>query len=290
MTRYSPLWQQANAYPAGLDRLLVAALWPRGGATGAALSAVANTMNVTIPPGTVAVPLQAGQGAALCAWDAAEVVTLAAAPPAGQTRIDLVIAQVRDNAIDGGPNNDFVFAVVTGVPAANNPAVPATPANAAALCQVTVPAAAANLNGATVTERRAGTLDVPGVVAQTIGAAIDAGQGQTVCTLNFLARQGRRYRITGRAQCSNIWASVPADGSTYGWVNLIVAGTSVQLARNDAYASNRQLVGSTFQTYDQVAADAVVTATMTHNYGGNATGRFAAGASALLAEDIGAAR
>lgn len=155
MTRYSPLWQQGNAYPAGLDRSLFSALWPNGGGLlGAVLAAVANTMNVNIPPGTIAVPLQAGQGVALCTWDAAEVVTLGGSPPSGQTRIDLVVAQVRDNAIDGGPNNDFLFQVVPGVPAATAPAVPATPANALAIGQVTVPGAAANLNGATVTDLR----------------------------------------------------------------------------------------------------------------------------------------
>jgi hypothetical protein len=115
-------------------------------------------MNVSIAPGTVAVPLQAGQGAALCRWDAAEVVTLAAAPPSGQSRIDLVIAQVRDNALDAGGNNDFIFASVTGTPASANPAVPTTPPNALVLYQVLVPGAVANLNTATLTDVRSLTL------------------------------------------------------------------------------------------------------------------------------------
>jgi hypothetical protein len=132
-------------------------------------------MNISVPPGTAAVPLQAGQGTALCVWDAAEVVTLAAAThPAGQTRIDLVVAQVRDNAIDGGANNDFVFASVTGVPAASNPAVPAVPTNAYAVCQVLVPGAVANLNTATVTDMRR-TLALQRSTARVYLAVTQAG-------------------------------------------------------------------------------------------------------------------
>jgi hypothetical protein len=156
VTRYAPLWQQANTYAATLDRALLAAAFPYGGLLlpGGAVTAVAATMNVSVAPGTMIVPLQAGQGSAVCRWDAAEVVTLAAAPPGGQSRIDLVVCQVRDNALDSGGNNDFVFTNVTGTPAASNPAVPATPTNALACTQVLVPGGVANLNTATLTEVR----------------------------------------------------------------------------------------------------------------------------------------
>ena len=160
------LWQQAGNYPAVADRGLLAALWPTGGASGAVVTAVNNTMTVSVAVGSAAVPLQSGNGTALCRWDAPEVPpALNASPPSGQSRIDLVICQVRDNAIDAGPNNDFVLAVVTGTPAASNPAVPATPANALALATVTVPGAAANLNAASIVDRRPGglTTAVPAV-------------------------------------------------------------------------------------------------------------------------------
>jgi hypothetical protein len=151
MTRYAPLWQQAGSYAASLDRSLLNTIWPSGGGVGAAVTAVAGTMTVSVAPGTVVVPLQAGQGCALCRWDAAEVPpVLAAAPPSGQSRIDVICVQVRDNALDSGGNNDFVFAVVTGTPAASNPATPATPVNAYAVANVTVPGAAANLNSAAI--------------------------------------------------------------------------------------------------------------------------------------------
>ena len=71
MTKYQPLWQQAGSYAASVDRGLLGTLWPAGGVTGAAVAAVANTMQVQAAPGTVAVPMQAGQGTELCRWDAA---------------------------------------------------------------------------------------------------------------------------------------------------------------------------------------------------------------------------
>ena len=180
MTRYAPLWQQAGSYPAQLDRYLLGALWPGGGVLGGVVTAVANTMTVSIAPGSVAVPLAPGQGTALCHWDAAEVVTLDAAPPSGQSRVDLIVAQVRDAAIDAGANNDFIFAVVkgtaaltaTGRPGAEEgdddepeaeqqASAPAVPANALALYAVTVPGGAANLNGATIAPVTLNPLAVP---------------------------------------------------------------------------------------------------------------------------------
>ena len=150
MTRYAPLWQQAGDYPAQLDRGLIAALWPLGGVLGGAVTVLTNTMNVSVAAGSAAVPLQTGQGTALCRWDAPEVVTLAAAPGTGTSRIDLIIAQVRDNAIDSGANNDFIISAITGTAAASNPAVPATPANALAIATVSVAGAAANLNSSVI--------------------------------------------------------------------------------------------------------------------------------------------
>src|ERR1700729_2222070 len=160
MTRYAPLWQQAGNYTAQVDRQLVAALWPSGGAVGATPFPTANTMLMNYPAGWCAVPLSGNNGTALCRWDANEQVTIGAAPGAGTSRIDLVVCQVRDNALDAGANNDFWFVVVPGVPAAS-PVPPATPANAYVMTAVTVPASVANLNTATITDRRSAGLAVP---------------------------------------------------------------------------------------------------------------------------------
>jgi hypothetical protein len=154
MTRFTPLWQQGGSYAASVDRNLITAAFPNGGGVGAIPTTVANTMNVTIPPGYAAVPLQAGANTALCRWDAAEVVTSPAAPPAGNTRIDVVVLQVRDPQLDAGVNNDFVFLVVSGANSTGTPVAPAVPANALAMVQYTVGAAVANLNASAIVDRR----------------------------------------------------------------------------------------------------------------------------------------
>jgi hypothetical protein len=167
MARHQPLWQTALSYPAQNDRFLMAALWPAGAALGGVVTAVAGTMNVSVAAGSAGVPLALGEGGALCHWDAAEVVTLPAAPPAGQARDDLVIVQVRDPDIDGGANNDFIVTALTGTPAAydevsTQPAAgdvsplvaPPVPANALALAEVRVVGGQANLNTATISDRR----------------------------------------------------------------------------------------------------------------------------------------
>lgn len=156
MTRFTPLWQQAGSYPANVDRALLAALWPVPAAVGAAAAAVTNTMNVSIPPGTIAVPLQSGQHTALCRWDAAEVVSSPAAPAAGMYRNDLVVCQVRDPALDSGVNNDFIFLVIPGTPAATAPPTPAVPANAAPVSVYQLTGGIANLNGVTISDARRG--------------------------------------------------------------------------------------------------------------------------------------
>jgi hypothetical protein len=153
MTRHTPLWQQASAYSAAYDRGLIATLYPLGGASGARPSPVANSMSWNIPVGRCAVPLSDGT-CQLCVWDAVEQVVTAAAPPSGQSRIDLIVCTARDNALDGGGNNDFIFQTVTGVPAASAPATPATPANSYRLGVYTVPGAVANLNGVLFNDAR----------------------------------------------------------------------------------------------------------------------------------------
>ena len=188
------LWQQAATYPAQADRQLLGALWPGGGVLGAAVSAVANTMQITVAPGSAGVPLQSGHGSALCHWDTAEAgppLLLDAAPPSGQSRVDLIVVQVRDPDLDGGLNSDFIITAVKGTPAtlaAGKPgdkdadvgpeqhaAAPAVPPNALPLATVTVPGAAANLNGATITAWTRNPLAVqPGLLDNPAGRMISA--------------------------------------------------------------------------------------------------------------------
>jgi hypothetical protein len=155
MTRLAPLWQQNGSYPAATDRALIGTLWPANAVSGGLSTVASGTMNISVAAGTAAVAMSSPVNySTLCRWDAAEVVTLPAAPPSGQSRIDLIILQVRDQAIDAGGNNDFVFTSVTGTPTTGTPVAPAVPSNALAMCQVLVPGGQATLNSATITNRR----------------------------------------------------------------------------------------------------------------------------------------
>jgi hypothetical protein len=250
VTRLAPLWQQNGSYPAQTDRVLVNTLWSASGSTGGAASTVAGTMNVSVAPGVAAVALGAGAAnySALCRWDAAEVVTLTAGPPSGQTRIDLVVLQVRDQVLDAGSNNDFVFNVITGVPAASNPAVPATPANAYPICQVLVPALAANLNSATLTTRRT-PLNPRDVFARVYrnaamttaaGAAIsfDTVQWDTwgcynPATALFVAPAAGYYRVIGQ-----LAAALPTPGQTVGLTIQVAGAGTASTSQNAGVAGN----------------------------------------------------
>ena len=208
------LWQQAGNYPAAADRALFGALWPSGGVLGGAVTAVNNTMTVSVAAGSAAVPLQDGT-AALCRWDTAEAPpALAAAPGAGTSRIDLVIVQVRDHDLDGGANNDFILAIVQGTAAAT-PAAPAVPVNALALARVTVPAQVANLNTATLVDMRWSLIGGPYTAAycnaayvnanssyQKLGlTAVEEGGGfWDVANKQFVVPVPGRYLITAEAQ------------------------------------------------------------------------------------------
>jgi hypothetical protein len=243
-------------------------------------------MNVSIPVGAMAVPMQAGQGSALCRWDAAEAVTLAAAPPAGQSRIDVVVCQVHDDALDGGGLNDFVFAVVQGAPAAANPVVPATPANAAAMCTVTVPGAVANLNTATVTDQRPPLGVALGRVTEAYGPAAqtDITAMRDIVTLTFRAVAGRRYRISGFAvgtQNSN-----PA--SSYGaWTFVDEAGVTHICGAHNAMANNIPCAGSI--AYQMINAATRMVTYAIRGYCSTGWMRTAPNTCWLIAEDIGPA-
>jgi hypothetical protein len=227
MTRFTPLWQQGGNYAAAVDRNLLAALWPASVASGAVPTAVANTMNVSIPPGTAAVALQAGAGTALCRWDAAEVVTSPTAPPAGNSRIDIVILQVRDPQLDAGVNNDFIFQVISGANSTGTPVAPTVPANAMGIAQYTVPASVANLNGVTIVDVRTVMGSPGGRVASTVVTAGGsfAAADTDLAAVNFTAGAGRRYRLSGAYTAS------VSTGSTLSLKLTDAANTALQVSQ-----------------------------------------------------------
>jgi hypothetical protein len=168
MTRYTPLWEQAGSYAAGVDRRLIAALWPIPAVTGCAVTAPGGTMQVNVAAGSVAVPSQNSTGSTLCVSDAVEPVPIGTA--SGQNRIDLVTCHPRGTDLDGGTNNDFIFDTVAGVPGAS-PVAPATPAGQVALAQVLVPTGSVAVAAANITDVRPAMLN-PAAEPPTTSAAI----------------------------------------------------------------------------------------------------------------------
>jgi hypothetical protein len=167
-------------------------------------------------------------------------VTIAPAThPAGQTRVDLIVVQVRDTQIDAGANTDFIVTSVAGTPAALGVGVetpdveapeagtkpggdeeprpplaellagvaPAVPANALVLAQVVVPGAVANLNTATITDKR--------IPALAVSASCHA-----------------RYYRSGAWNFGPSWGILPFENRVYDDVGLYVpaAGFTVPFA------------------------------------------------------------
>lgn len=258
MTRYAPLWQQNSSYPAAVDRGLIGTLWPASGSSGGVATTVLNTMNVSVAAGTAAVALSGSNLSQLCRWDAAEVVTLTAAPPSGQSRIDLVVLQVRDAAIDAGANNDFIFQAITGAGGTPGPgAAPAVPTNAYPICQLTVPGAAANLNGVTVTDRRLPltiqTSQARAILGRAAAQSIPASTSTTIIldTATFdpvasLQSGGYRCPIAGFYAVDFMVAMAPGSGflqtSLLKNATTVAYGTSTSLVAFNAATAGSAIV------------------------------------------------
>ena len=266
MTRFAPLWQQAGSYAASVDRYLIGALRPVGGCNAAALSLVNNTMNVSVAAGDCVVPLQSGQGSALCHWDAAEVVTLAAAPPSGQTRVDLIVCQVRDNALDAGGNNDFIITAVTGTPSTGFPAIPAAPTNAYALGTCTVGGAVANLNGSQTTYASRASLNSGQVLAVV---RLPAAAYQTTSLTYVLVDSAKAllsFTVPGSGavllRCSGLWNN-GASGvkGLLAWSSAATANTNfITAGIHTGWVDNQQRLDLTAYTSVVMTPGATVTA------------------------------
>jgi len=188
MARYTPNWMQNGTYPAQLDRLLLmdamgtsnSCLLSGTGAFAVSQHAAGASMVLDIAPGRGMVQgnFIANQGNYEIFSDAIENVTIPTAPGAGQSRIDLVIAQVRDAFVDSGGFSDFIFTTVTGTAAATGSQVaPTAPADSMTLAQVLVGPSVTSIVTANITDSRPFTRGP--VVVQTV-PALAANQSYTV--------------------------------------------------------------------------------------------------------------
>jgi hypothetical protein len=212
-----PAWQQAGSYPARLDRLTIAGLLTpaasvgpitarsgvRPNATGSAMGVIQRTpadMFVTVNPGVCFIGAASAVGGAYeCHNDATYDVLLASAN-ATLPRKDLVVARIYDAFDDVGSRNEYAIEAITGTPN-SAPVVPATPAGALALAQVTVPAAATAIATANIADVRQYTTGLGGllpVVSQADRDALSAYGGLAV------------WRADAAPQRMEAWDSVRA--------------------------------------------------------------------------------
>lgn len=75
------------------------------------------------------------------------------AAPGSNSRIDLIVAEIRDGAVGGGANDDWVLRSVTGTAAAS-PSVPVLPGSSIELARVTVASGTSAITDAMITDRR----------------------------------------------------------------------------------------------------------------------------------------
>ena len=156
MTRYTPLWLQAGSYTAGVDRRLIAAVWPNPVVNGCAVT-VSTAMNLNVAPGSVVVASANNTGSTLCVSDAVEVVTLDPSPGSGNNRIDVIVCTVASTDIGSGSGDAFTFGFVKGgAVTAGSEVAPTVPAGSTAIAQVRVIGGAANLSAGNITDRRVG--------------------------------------------------------------------------------------------------------------------------------------
>ena len=157
MTRYAPLWEQAQTYAAAVDRRLIAQVsgGPYPLVTGCAVTVSTGTMNMNIAAGGVVVPTPNNTGSTLCYSDAVEVVASPTAPASGSNRIDVVVCQARRERPRRRVEQRFPVPGRRGDRRHRGFEVaPATPAGAVALAQVRVIGGAASLNAANLLDRR----------------------------------------------------------------------------------------------------------------------------------------
>lgn len=182
MALENPLWEQNLAFSARLDRALIEALFTEGVLSTADLAVTQRgagaNMSVDVAVGSAAITGddQANQGRYLVRSTSVVNVVVGAAPGAN-SRIDLVVAQVRDASVTG-VSNDWTISVIAGV-AAGVPAAPAVPNTAIALAEILVATGTAAITNAMITDRRSLTRRsgeaAIGTVEMTAAAAIPSG-------------------------------------------------------------------------------------------------------------------
>lgn len=170
----------SSSYAAGRDRLLLGSLLTPGVVQAGDLKVVQRAaganMSVDVGTGSGVVAQDSPQrGAYLIDRSTTAVnVSIAAAPGSG-TRIDYVIAEVRDSTISGAID-DWRVAVVS----ATSPSLPAVPARAYVLARIDVAAGTASVTNALIQDRRTAPRLRYGSVQDVTAVTQMGGSGQSI--------------------------------------------------------------------------------------------------------------
>lgn len=206
----APLYQQANTYPARLDRQFIEDVFdvegvikPAGGALLVGPRAAGANMSVDIAAGRAVIKGddEANQGSYRVTSTAVENRALGAAP-GSDSRIDLVVAQVRDANVTGGASSDWDIIVIPGEVAAA-PVAPAVPPTAIPLAQVLVAAGTLSIDAAKITDRRTSASNAA-YVATAGGSTVTASAADVAP----LVLRG------ATAQTATLFETKLADGTT----------------------------------------------------------------------------
>lgn len=108
------------------------------------------SMNVIVNPGQCVIP-RPGQGPYVCTLDAVGRIQLAPPDPAN-SRIDLIVARIRDDRL-GDPSTGFTVEPIAGKPAAQ-PTAPQAPDGCLPLAQITITPTTTQIQGSAIIDVR----------------------------------------------------------------------------------------------------------------------------------------
>ena len=154
--RTPPSWLQNGSHPAENDRLSQQSIFSSTGVIGSTslqITAQASpNMTVIAAAGWASILSSTALAGVYVVYnDAATTLTITTAD-ATNPRIDRIVATVRDSYYSGA-NNDVIFQVLPGTPAAS-PSAPATPSNSISLATIAVAANTTTITSGNITDTR----------------------------------------------------------------------------------------------------------------------------------------
>lgn len=198
--RNPPGWLQAGSHPSENDRLFIQSLL--GGSPNQVIPSgiLASADFLTVQHGTPNMSVDVAKGSAIIDGtesvnqgvyhvynDATVNLAVTTADPVNP-RWDLLVFKVQDAAYSGAVNSSSL-AIVAGTPA-GSPALPATPNNAIALYKIVVPAAAASIVNANLTDLRVVRRPVMALGYESAGGPLPANVLTSISAQAFAINVG----------------------------------------------------------------------------------------------------